>query len=149
MKITEIIRYKVIKVTEQQDCTNYIKEVVIKRTYDECQTEIQTVYGQLQKILDVKIQPAPDKWDRLYNVDFIIEVKGKYIGLQIKPLTFEHTFEDYKWKEMQETSHQKFQKKFDGKVFIIFSVKKGKNKIIKNLEVIDEIKNEIERLKKL
>lgn len=73
---------------------------------------------------------------------------GKYIGLQIKPTTFEHTFEDYKWKEMQETSHRKFQEKFGGKVFIVFSVKEGKRKVIHNPEVIEEIRKEIERLEK-
>jgi hypothetical protein len=25
-------------------------------------TEIQTIYGQLEKILNVKIEPAPDEW---------------------------------------------------------------------------------------
>lgn len=81
---------------------------MINRTFDGYQTEIQTVYGPLQNILGVSIKPAPDEWDRLYNVDFFIEVNGKYIGLQIKPITFEHTFEDYKWKEMQEATHLKF-----------------------------------------
>ncbi len=38
-------------------------------------------------ILGVQIKPAPDDWDRLYNVDFFIEVKNKYIGIQIKPIT--------------------------------------------------------------
>jgi predicted RND superfamily exporter protein len=94
------------------------------------------------------IKPAPDEWDRLYNVDFYIEVDDNHIGLQIKPITFEHTFEDYKWKEMQETTHQKFQEKFGGKVFIVFSVKVGDKKKIKNVEIIDEIKKEIERLRK-
>jgi hypothetical protein len=37
-------------------------------------------------------------------------------------------------------------KKFGGRVFIVFSVKVGKKKMIKNLEVIDEIKNEIEKI---
>jgi hypothetical protein len=58
------------------------------------------------------------------------------------------TFEDYKWKEMQETTHLKFQKKFSGRVFIVFSVKVGDKKKIKNVEIIDEIKKEIERVRK-
>jgi hypothetical protein len=106
----------------------------------------QTIYGQLENRLGVYVEPAPDEWDRLYNVDFFIEVKGKYIGIQIKPTTFKHTFEDYKWKEMQEASHRKFQKEFGGKVFIVFSVTEGKKKIIQNPEVIEEIRKEIERL---
>lgn len=147
VKITEVIQYEIAEVTEQ-DCISYIKEVVINRTFEGYQSEIQTIYGQLQNILGMPIKPAPDEWDRLYNVDFFIEINGKYIGLQIKPITFKHTFEDYKWKEMQETTHLKFQKKFSGKVFIIFSAKIGEKKMIKNSEVIDEIKNEIEKLRK-
>ncbi|HBE44515.1 MAG TPA: MjaI family restriction endonuclease [Deltaproteobacteria bacterium] len=147
VKITEVIQYEVAEVTEQ-DCIDYIKEVVIKRTFDGYQTEIQTIYGQLQNILGIQIKPAPDEWDRLYNVDFFIEINNKYIGLQIKPITFGHTFEDYKWKEMQETTHQKFREKFGGKVFIIFSIKAAEKKIIQNSDIIDEIEKEIEKLKK-
>ncbi len=145
VKITEVIQYEVAEVTEQ-DCIDYIKDVVINRTFEGYQTEIQTIYGQLQNIIGTSIKPAPDEWDRLYNVDFYIQVDDKYVGLQIKPITFEHTFEDYKWKEMQETTHQKFYEKFGGRVFIVLSVKVEDKKIIKNVEVIDEIKREIERL---
>lgn len=147
VKITEVIQHEVKEVTKE-DCINYIKEVVIKRTFDGYIGEIQTTSGQLEAALDVDINPAPDEWDRLYNVDFFIEVKGKYIGIQIKPTTFKHTFEDYKWKEMQESSHRKFQEKFGGKVFIVFSVKEGRKKVIANPEVIEEIRKEIERLNK-
>ena len=145
VKITEVIQYEVAEVTEA-DCIKYIKEVVIKRTFDGYQNEIQTTYGQLEKELGMPIKPAPDEWDRLYNVDFYIEVKGKYIGLQIKPITFEHTFEDYKWKQMQEVTHLEFQKRFGGKVFTVFSVKSGKKKEIYNNDVIEKIKKEVIRL---
>jgi len=94
----------------------------------------------------LKIHPAPDEWDRLYNVDFFIEVDKKHIGLQIKPVTFKHTIEDYKWREMQETSHKKFQQKFGGRVFIVFSIKSADKKIIKNVEIFDEIKDELKKL---
>lgn len=36
-------------------------------------TEIETIYGQLEKILEIKIEPAPDDWDRLFNVDFLLK----------------------------------------------------------------------------
>jgi len=61
VKITEIIQYEVAEVTEQ-DCVDYLKEVVIKRTFDGYQTEIQTIYGQLQDALGIQIKPAPDEW---------------------------------------------------------------------------------------
>jgi len=73
-KITEVIQAEVLEVTEQ-DCIDYMLELVIDRTFDGYMTEIQTVYGQLQNILKVKIESAPDEWDRLFNVDFYIQIK--------------------------------------------------------------------------
>lgn len=145
IKITEVIQFEVEEVTEL-DCINYIEDVVIKRTFDGYFNEIQTVYGKLQNTLSVSIKPAPDEWDRLYNVDFFIEINDKCIGLQIKPVTFEHTFEKHKWEKMQDATHSKFQEKYGGKVFIVFSVKIGKNKEIKNSDIIEEIRKEIKRL---
>ncbi len=145
--ISEVVQNELESVTEEE-CIDYAYNLVLNRTYEGYMGEIQTIYGQLQNILGIQIKPAPDEWDRLYNVDFFIEINGKYIGLQIKPTTFKHTFEEYKWKEMQETSHRKFQEKFGGTVFIVFSVKEGNKKVIHNPEVIEEIRKEIERLEK-
>ncbi|MEM1988927.1 MAG: MjaI family restriction endonuclease [Candidatus Woesearchaeota archaeon] len=125
----------------------YIRNLVIKRTFEGYMTEKETIYGQLQEILNVKIEPEPDEWDRLYNVDFFIKIKNKYIGLQIKPVTFAHSPEfDTKWREAYKISHEKFTKKFGGKVFIVLSVKKDNKKVILNKKVINEIKQEINRL---
>jgi len=145
--ITEAVPLEVEDTTEEGWIGNKYKRV-IDRTFDDYQSKIQTIYGQLQQTLGIQIKPAPDEWDRLYNVDFFIEIKGKYIGLQIKPITFKHTFEDYKWEEMQETPHRKFQEKFGGRVFIVFSVREGKKKVIHNPEVIEEIRKEIKRLER-
>ncbi len=45
-------------------------------------------------------------------------------------------------------SFQDFEKKYGGKVFVVFSTRTGDKKVIKNKEVVDEIRTEIERLKK-
>ncbi|MEM3455491.1 MAG: MjaI family restriction endonuclease [Thermoproteota archaeon] len=145
-KITEVLRAEIEDVTEQE-CVEYLKNLVINRTYDGYITEIHTIYGQLQKILNTSIKPAPDEWDRLYNVDFYIEVNNKFIGLQVKPITYEQTPEVHKWKEWLTKTHEKFEEERGGKVFIIFSIKKEGKKTIYNSEVIDEIKKEIERLR--
>lgn len=125
-KITEVIQSEVQEVTEQ-DCIDYMMQLVIDRTFDGYQTEITTVYGILQKELDVKIEPAPDEWDRLFNVDFFIKIKEKYIGLQIKPVTSTggtiQLPEIFKEKMIQEETHKKFTEVFAGKVFYIYSVK--------------------------
>jgi len=146
IKITEVIQSEVAEITEQ-DCIDYMMQIVIERTYDGYMTEIQTIYGQLQKTLNVSVQSAPDEWDRLFNVDFYIQVKGKYIGLQIKPVNagiqLPEIFKEY---SLQADTHQKFTEVFGGKVFYLFSEKIGEKKEIKNKEVIDDIKAEIERL---
>ena len=73
---TEVIQAEIEEVTEE-DCLQYIYNLVINRTFDGYQTEIKTIYGKLQRDLGVKIEPAPDEWDRVYNVDFYIEIDGK------------------------------------------------------------------------
>jgi hypothetical protein len=143
IKITEVIQSEVAEVTEQ-DCIDYMMQLVIDRTYDGYTTEIQTIYGQLQKILNIPIQPAPDEWDRLFNVDFFIEINGKYIGLQIKPVNsgiqLPEIFKEYR---LQAETHQKFTEVFGGKVFYLFSEKIGDRKEIMNKEVIDEINKKL------
>jgi len=126
VKITEVIQSEVEEITEE-DCINYMFQMVINRTFDGYITEIKTIYGQLQVELqneypDIKIEPAPDEWDRLYNVDFFILINGKYIGIQIKPagnsLQLSQIFKE---KNIQEKTHISFSKKFGGKVFYIYS----------------------------
>ena len=149
VKITEVIQSEVADVTEQ-DCIDYMKQLVIERTYDGYTTEIQTIYGQLQAILKITIEPAPDEWDRLFNVDFFIKINDKYLGLQIKPvnqgLQLPEIFKEY---GLQQETHKKFTEVFGGKVFYLFSQKINGKKEIVNKEVIPEIVNEIERLKQL
>lgn len=124
-------------------------QLVIDRTFDGYMTEIKTIYGQLEKELGVKIEPAPDEWDRLYNVDFFIKIKDKYIGIQIKPLNQGIQLSQiFKERGLQIKTHEKFTKKYGGKVFYIFSSKQGDKKEIINKEVIDKILQEIDRLKK-
>ncbi len=148
VKITEVIAAEVEDIKEE-DCIKYMFEMVINRTYQGYVTEIQTIYGQLQEVLKVKIEPAPDEWDRLYNVDFFIKIKEAYIGLQIKPAGgVSHIPEIFKERSLQAATHEKFTKKYGGKVFYIISVKVGDKKKIQNIEVIDEINTEIKRLSK-
>jgi hypothetical protein len=145
-KISEVLKKEIEEVSEE-DCIVYIKNLVINRTFEGYQTEINTIYSILEKELGVKLIPAPDNWDRLYNVDFYIQVKDKYIGIQIKPIPYNQTPEIHKWKDWLEKSHKKFKEKFGGDVFTVFSVKnEAGRKEIWNKEVIKDIKKAIERL---
>lgn len=147
IKITEVCQAEIESITEE-NCINFIINLVINRTYDGYQSEIQTIYGQLQQALGVKLEPAPDEWDRRYNVDFFIKVRDKYIGLQIKPAGYAYITQIINELKFQKKTHEKFAKKYGGKVFYIISVKEGKRKVIYNPEVIDEIKKEIARLER-
>ena len=146
IKITEVIQAEVDDITEE-DCINYMIQLVINRTFDGYLTEIKTIYGQLEKELCVKIEPASDEWDRIYNVDFFILINKKYIGLQIKPVNQGiQLAQIFKEKSLQQKTHVKFTEKYGGKVFYIFSSKAGDKKVIVNKEIIDEIRQEIDRL---
>lgn len=147
-KITEVIASEVEDITEE-DCIIYMHNLVTNRTFDGYFTEIKTIYGQLQEILGEKIVAAPDEWDRLYNVDFYIEINGKYVGIQVKPVSdVTHIPQMYKEKSIQQSTHQGFKERYGGSVFYIYSKKDGQKKVIHNTEVIAEIQQEILRLKK-
>ncbi len=148
-KITEVVQAEVESIAEE-DCIDYMVKLVIDRTYNGYLTEIKTIYGQLERELQRKIEPAPDEWDRLYNVDFFIQIGKRIIGLQIKPVNQGIQLSQiFKERKLQEKTHQKFQKQFGGKVFYIFSAKANGKKVIVNTEVVEEIIQEIERLKNL
>jgi len=149
IKITEVIQAEVEEITEE-DCIDYMLKLVIERTFDGYMTEIKTIYGQLEQELGYKIEPASDRWDRLYNVDFFIKIQNKFIGLQIKPVNQGIQLSQiFKEKGLQEKTHQKFEKEFGGKVFYIFSSKANGKKVIVNTDIIDTIRNEIKKLETL
>jgi hypothetical protein len=149
IKITEVIAAEVENISEQ-DCIDYMLQLVIDRTFDGYQTEINTIYGQLELELGCNIEPAPDDWDRNYNVDFFIKINDKFIGLQIKPVNKGIQLSQiFKEKKLQIKSHDKFRKKFGGNVFYIFSSKENGKKVIRNPGVIEDIRKEIKKLELL
>lgn len=144
-KIHEVMKKEIEEISEE-DCKRYIKELVFDRTYQGYKTEIDTIYNSLEKILKVKIEPAPDEWDRKYNIDFYIKAKKGIIGVQVKPITYNQIPEVHKWYEWLKNSHKKFESEMGGKVFVIFSIKKDGKKVIYNQEVVEEIKRALEEL---
>ena len=149
VKITEVLVAEISEITEK-DCIDYIKKLIIDRTYDGYVTEIKTIYGQLQEMLSVPIKPAPDEWDRLFNVDFFIKIGDNHIGIQIKPASdVSHIPQIFKERDIQKRTHEEFRTKYGGNVFYVISLGKKDKKTIQNPEVIDEIRAEIERLKKV
>lgn len=147
IKLSEIVQCELESITEDE-CIDYAYNLVLNRTYEGYKAEIDTIYGQLESIVNRKIEPAPDEWDRIYGVDFYIKVNDKYLGIQIKPVSSGQSINKYQWIEMHRKNHERFRNDFGGHVFFVYSVKgSGKKKKIYNPEVIDQIIEEIERLK--
>jgi len=155
-KIREDLRREVESITEQ-DCIDYVKDVVLRRTFEGYMREKEVVHKQVQtylhqKGLDFSVKPAPPEWEGRYNVDFYIPIKESenrrfLIGLQVKPISYSNFDRMKNWHEWMEQSHTKFEAEFTGKVFIIFSTsEQGKEKIV-NEEILKQIEEEIGRLR--
>ncbi len=145
-KVTEVLA-KEIQDVDLDACQAYIKQLVLERTYDGFVSEKQTIYGQLERELGVPIEPASEKLDRRYDVDFIIELPKGKIGIQIKPVTYAQSQDAKRWTHWMAENHEQFRKRFGGRVHVVISVKDGQRKIIANSEVIDQIRADIERLR--
>lgn len=146
LKLSENIQNELECITEEE-CIDYVYNLVINRTYEGYITEIETIYGQLEKLVGYKIEAAPDKWDRIYGVDFFIKIKDSYIGIQIKPISTKTSINQYQWFEQNKANHQRFTNQYHGKVFFVFSKKNASGKKqIDNLNIINEIITEINRL---
>jgi hypothetical protein len=83
----------------------------------------------LQEILDEKIVAAPDDWDRLFNVDFYIEINGQYIGIQVKPVSdVSHIPQMYKENQYSMTHTRSLKKGLVGPFFISTQRKTAKRR---------------------
>ncbi len=130
------------------DCKDYIYQVTIVRTFDGFLLEKSIVNDGLTKIFpDVIFEESDPELDHAGDIDYIGKVGENAFGIQIKPVTAQANFANYKITERMSKSFEDFEKKFGGNVFVIFSARNGNRKEIINKEVIDEIKKEIERLK--
>ncbi len=132
-----------------EDCKEYIYQVTIVRTFDGFLLEKSVVNDGLAKIFpDVEFEESAPELDHAGDIDYIGKVGNKAFGIQIKPITANANFGNYKITERMSGSFQDFEDKYGGKVFVIFSARSGNKKDIVNKNVIEEIRKEIERLKK-
>lgn len=130
----------------KQDCIDYIYNLTINRTYDGYIREKTVVEDNLaKKFTDVRFEESEPELDHAGDIDFLGFVGDYAFGLQIKPVTSQSNFGNYSPSERMKSSFKDFTKRFKGKVFVIYSISEK----IQNSEVIDEIRNEIERLKKI
>ncbi|MCK6601768.1 MAG: MjaI family restriction endonuclease [Bacteroidetes bacterium] len=150
-KITEVVIPEWTEAFRQitkQDCYDYVYEVTVPRTYDGFLTEKSVINDFLaKKFPEIIFEESDSDLDHSGDVDYIGKVGNKAFGIQIKPITGNSNFGNYKLTERMQANFDAFEEKYGGKVFVVFSSKVGNKKEIQNKEVIDEIKQEIIRLK--
>jgi len=133
-----------------EDCIDYIREVTLVRTYDGFLLEKSVINDTLAKIFqDIKFEESDSDLDHAGDIDYLGYVGNHAFGIQIKPVTAAANFGNYKISDRMQANFDEFEEKYGGKVFIVFSVRESNKKVIKNTEVIEEIKQEIDRLKSL
>ena len=147
VKITEIVIPEWSEAFSQltlQDCIDYIYNLTINRTFDGFYREKSVVSGTLEKEFpEVKFVESEPELDHAGDIDYLGYVGKKAFGIQIKPVTAKANFGNYSPSERMKSSFREFERKYGGKVFIIFSV----DDEIANPEVLKDINKEIERLK--
>lgn len=120
------------------DCIAYIHEVTLYRTYDGYIREKSVVYDNLAKRFpEIAFIESDSDLDHAGDVDFIgfVPRKNIHIGIQIKPVTAAFSFSGYNVSVRMKKNFSEFEKKYGGKVYVVFSEKEK----IRNTEVIDEI----------
>ncbi len=128
-----------------QDCMDYIHNLTINRTFDGFLREMSVVNDGLAKIFPVVIfEESDSELDHAGDIDYVAKVGDRAFGIQIKPVTAKANFGNYSPTERMKASFADFEEQYGGKVFIIFSL----DGEIGNKEVIGQIRQEIERLKK-
>jgi hypothetical protein len=98
----------------------------------------------LHKISD---SASDSELDHAGDIDYIGKVGNNAFGIQIKPITASANFGNYNISDRMSASFNDFEAKYGGKVFIVFSSRSGSSKVIRNEEVLEDIRIEIERLK--
>lgn len=148
-KITEVVIpewEEAFRQLTKDDCIAYIYNLTINRTYDGYLREKSVINDGLAKQFpDVVFVESDPELDHAGDIDYVAKVGDKAVGIQIKPVTAKANFGSYSLTERMKASFADFTERFGGKVFVVFSL----DKEIANKEIVDEIRNEIERLKKM
>ncbi|MFH0789196.1 MAG: MjaI family restriction endonuclease [Pseudomonadota bacterium] len=138
---------KIAEVQEftKQDCIDYIYNLILNRTFDGFLREKSVVNDGLAKIFpNIIFEESDSELDHAGDIDYVAKVNNRAFGIQIKPVTAKANFGNYSPTERMEKSFAEFEEQYGGKVFIVYSL----DGEIGNKEVIEQIRQEIERLKK-
>lgn len=133
-----------------EDCRSFVNQLIEDRNTKGFLLEKSVVNDGLAKIFpDIEFEESSPELDHAGDIDYIGKVGEKAFGIQIKPITASSNFGNYNISERMNHSFHDFEEKFGGKVFVVFSSRVGNRKDIINKNVVEEIKVEIERLRRI
>ncbi|MEY4570823.1 MAG: hypothetical protein RLZ10_16 [Bacteroidota bacterium] len=125
-----------------EDCRNFIKDVVIRRSFEGFIAE-KDIVNQVEIALDGDIEFTKDAELEPINVDAYGKSKkyGKTIGLSVKPQSYKKQ-DGFGKDESLKKSWEKWERENNSKIFIVYYSEKkdGQKKIIKEK---DELINQI------
>ena len=102
--------------------------------------EKSVINDGLAKIFpEIEFEESDPVLDHAGDIDYLGKVGDKAFGIQIKPITANANFGNYKITERMSASFQDFKEKYGGKVFVIFSIRTGDKKVIKKRKIIKYI----------
>jgi hypothetical protein len=128
-----------------QDCLDYIYNLILNQIHYGYVPVKSVIYDGFAKIFpDIIFEETDMDLDYVSDVDYMVRINNKAFGIQIKPVTSKSNFGNYSPSERMKASFKDFEEEFGGKVFIVYSL----NDEIANIEVIEDIKKEINRLNK-
>jgi hypothetical protein len=130
-----------LKGVTRQNFLNYIYSRKIDFNYIRPVSMESILSKKPPKVKIETFEPEHDL-DLCGDIDYLGWVGEKAFGIQIKPVTAKANFGNYSATERMRASFADFTSKYGGKVFIVFSL----DDEIKNTEVIEQIKLEVERL---
>ena len=123
-----------------EDCIDYINNLTINRTFDGYNREKSVIHNGLAVLFPkVTFEESDPDLDHSLDIDYVVRINNITFGIQIKPITAQFSFANYKPSERMKNSFKTFKKDFGGEVFVIFSL----DGEIANTEVIEEIKKYI------
>jgi hypothetical protein len=133
--------YNLIPINEQmqtsiEECQEYIKDAVLRRTYVGFNSE-NKISNIISKALNVKIYESSEEWDSRYFIDLYIK-NDPLIAIHVKPTTFYRG--GYGEKIDFNKVHEEFMKKYNSVVFNISYEKHNDEIIFNDLKAIEQIR---------
>lgn len=127
-----------------EDCRNFIKDVVIRRSYEGFIAE-KDIVNQVEIALEGDVEFTKDSQLESINVDAYGKSKkyGRTIGLSVKPLSYKKQ-DGFGKDDSLHKSWKKWEEENDSKIFVVFYSEKkdGQKKVIKDKDgLISQIQN--------